>query len=452
MEGMAGARCTGAIRGDHMYSPHDSVTAPSSLETRAALKVLLVHNSYRQPGGEDQVVDSEANLLRSHGHQVLLYEATNANIHNRLAVLGQVVWNQTSFRELRALIQRTRPDVVHVHNTFPVISPAVLYAATEERVPVVHTLHNYRLLCPAAIFYRDGQVCEECAHSRNFLPAVVHACYRRSHLITAAAAVSLTAHRLARSWQRHVTAYIALTEFARQKFVENGFDSCKMHVKPNFIRLDPGIGSGNGGYALFVGRLTEEKGIVTLLRAWKQLGDGFQLEIIGEGPLSSDVMAAQLTMSNLRWHGWLPKDQVLARMQRAKMLIIPSEWYEGFPVTLLEAFATGLPALVSRIGSLAGLVEEEKTGVQFETGNAAELADKVRFLFTNPDLLWQMRRACREEYEKKYTAEANYAILTGIYGTALNTQCVSSSPFTRGQGPSIKSERTGKTKVVVSAL
>jgi glycosyltransferase involved in cell wall biosynthesis len=271
-------------------------------------------------------------------------------------------------------------------------------------------------------------------------------------LTTAAAAVTLTAHRLARSWQRHVTAYIALTEFARQKFVENGFDPGKMHVKPNFIRLDPGVGSGGGDYALFVGRLTEEKGIATLLRAWKQLDDGFQLEIIGDGPLSSDVKAAQLTMPNLRLHGWLPKDQVLARMQRANMLIIPSEWYEGFPVTLLEAFATGLPALVSRIGSLAGLVEEEKTGLQFEAGNATELSRKVRFLLANPDLLRQMRRACREEYEKKYTVEANYAILSGIYGTALNSQRELSGDSNQRQGLPFKSERTGKTKVVVSAL
>jgi glycosyltransferase involved in cell wall biosynthesis len=433
-----------------MYSTHDSMATPS-LETGAALKVLLVHNSYRQPGGEDQVVNAEADLLRSHGHEVLLYQATNADIQNPLTVLGQVVWNQTSFRELRALVQQSQPDVVHVHNTFPVISPAALYAAAEERIPVVHTLHNYRLLCPAATLYRDGHVCEDCVDSRNFLPAVLHACYRQSRLTTAAAAVTLTAHRLARSWQRHVAAYIALTEFARQKFVESGFDRCKMYVKPNFIRLDPGMGSGTGGYALFVGRLTEEKGIATLLRAWKQLGDRFRLEIIGEGPLSSDVKAAQLTMPNLRWHGWLPKDQVLARMQRANMLIMPSEWYEGFPVTLLEAFATGLPAIVSHIGSLAGLVAEEKTGVQFETGNAAELAGKIRFLFANPELLSQMRLACREEYEKKYTAEANYAILSGIYSAVLNGQYELSGPFRQPQGSPVKSERTGKTKVVVSA-
>jgi glycosyltransferase involved in cell wall biosynthesis len=429
-----------------------TTATPLQLETSPALKVLLVHNSYRQPGGEDQVVSAEAHLLRSHGHEVLLYQANNANIRNPLVVLGQVVWNHQGFRELRALIQHYQPDIVHVHNTFPVISPAALYAAAEERVPVVHTLHNYRLLCPAATFYRNGQVCEDCVRNQSLLPAVLHACYRQSRLATAAAAITLTVHRVAHSWQRHVAAYIALTDFARQKFVENGFDPGKLHVKPNFIGLDPGVGSGSGGYALFVGRLTEEKGVTTLLRAWEQLGDRFQLEIVGDGPLSPEVKAAQVTMRNVRWHGWLPKDQVIARMQRAAMLIMPSQWYESFPVTLLEAFATGLPALVSRIGSLAAVVEVGKTGLQFESGNASELASNVRFLFSNPELLQQMRRATREEYEKKYTAEANYAILSEIYRTALGRQYELSDPSRQQQGSPVKSERTDKTKAVVSAL
>lgn len=425
---------------------------PSPLETRAALKVLLVHNSYRNPGGEDQVVNAEADLLRSHGHEVLLYQATNTNIRNPLVVLGQIVWNQQSYRELRALIQRSRPDIVHVHNTFPVISPAVLYASAEEGVPVVHTLHNYRLLCPAATFYRDGHVCEDCVEKRNFLPAVLHACYRQSRLTTAAAAATLTVHGFANSWQRHVAAYIALTEFARQKFVESGFDPGKIHVKPNFIRLDPGMGSGGGGYALYAGRLTDEKGIATLLRAWKQLDDSYQLEIVGEGPLSPEVKAAQLTMPNVRWHGWLTKDEVLARMQRATMLIIPSEWYEGFPVSLLEAFATGLPAIVSRIGSLASLVKEGKTGLQFEPGNASELASNIRFLFSNPELLQQMRRASREEYENEYTAESNYAMLCDIYHTALSRQYELSDPIRQQRDTPVNSDRTDHTKVGVSAL
>ncbi|HEY4051209.1 MAG TPA: glycosyltransferase [Acidobacteriaceae bacterium] len=429
-----------------------STVKPLAVETTIAPKVLLVHNSYRQPGGEDQVVSAEAALLRSHGHEVLLYQASNANIRPGLVALGQTVWNHQSFRALRALIQREQPNIVHVHNTFPVISPAALYAAAEERVPVVHTLHNYRLLCPAATFYRNGQVCEDCVHTQSLLPAVRHACYRQSRLTTAAAVLSLSAHRAAHSWERHVAGYIALTEFARQKFVESGFDPAKLHVKPNFVGSDPGMGSGSGGYALFVGRLTEEKGIATLLRAWKELGDGFQLEIIGEGPLSSEVEAARLTMPNIRWHGWVPKEQVLARMQQAAMLIMPSEWYEGFPVTLVEAFATGLPALVSRIGSLASLVETGKTGLQFTPGNASEVACNVRLLFSQPELLKEMRRAAREEYEVKYTAGANYDMLCHVYALALGWQYQRSGPFPQHPDPPVNSERTDKTQAVVSAL
>jgi glycosyltransferase involved in cell wall biosynthesis len=435
-----------------MVSDMDSTVNPLALQMAITSKVLLVHNSYRQPGGEDQVVSAEAELLRSRGHEVLLYHADNTNIHPGLVVLGQTVWNQQSFRELRALIQREQPNIVHVHNTFPVISPSALYAAAEERVPVVHTLHNYRLLCPAATFYRDGHVCEECVHTQSLLPAVRHACYRQSRLTTAAAVITLTAHRAAHSWQRHVAGYIALTEFARQKFIESGFDPTKLHVKPNFIGADPGMGADTGGYALFVGRLTEEKGIATLLRAWKELGDGFQLEIIGEGPLSSEVEAARLTMPNVRWHGWIPKEQVLARMKQAAMLIMPSEWYEGFPVTLVEAFATGLPALVSRIGSLASLVETGKTGLQFTPGDASEVACNVRLLFSQPGLLNEMRLAAREEYEKKYTAAANYDTLCKVYASALSQKYQVPGRFPQHPDPPVNSERTDKTQAVVSAL
>ena len=388
------------------------------------------------------MVEAEADLLRSHGHEVVIYRSYNAEIRNGLVVLGQVVWNHHVFHELRALIRREQPDIVHVHNTFPVISPAALYAAAAERAPVVHTLHNYRLLCPGATFYRNGQVCEDCVKTRSLLPAVLHGCYRRSRLATAAAVATLGAHRIAHSWQRLVAAYIALTEFARTKFIESGFDPKRIHVKPNFIGVDPGVGSGNGSYALFVGRLTEEKGISTLLQAWKQLGERFELRIIGEGPLSPKVETARLTMPNVRWHGWLPKDQVLAHMQSAAMLIMPSEWYEGFPVTLAEAFATGLPAVVSRIGGLASLVEEGKTGLQFESGNASELAHNVRLLFSHPQLLQQFSRAARREYEKKYTAETNYAKLAEIYGSALAYQHELSGPFPRPHGPPVSSERT----------
>ncbi|HEV2274359.1 MAG TPA: glycosyltransferase [Acidobacteriaceae bacterium] len=434
-----------------MYRTRSSTARPLQIKPEVARKVLLVHNSYRQQGGEDQVVNAEAELLRSYGHEVRLYHANNADIRHGLSVVGQVVWNQQSYRELRALIQRERPEVVHVHNTFPIISPSALYAAAEEALPVVHTLHNYRLLCPGATFYRDGEVCEDCVRRQSLLPAVIHGCYRQSRLTTAAAVMGLTAHRVAHSWQRHVAAYIALTEFARSKFVESGFDPRKLHVKPNFIGRDPGVGSGSGGYALFVGRLTEEKGVATLINAWKELGSEFRLEIVGEGPLSPLVQAAQESMPNVRWHGWVPKSEVLSLMQGASMLIMPSEWYEGFPVTLVEAFATGLPAVVSRIGSLALLVEEGRTGLHFEAGNPSEVASTVRYLFSVPEVRESMRWAARREYEKKYTAEANYAMLSQVYSSALNQQNETSGPR-RPSGPPITSGSAKKKTVVFSAL
>ena len=407
-----------------MRKANHNIAMPAPLEV-TALKVLLVHNSYRKPGGEDHVVEAESDLLRSRGHEVQLYHAENSGFPHPLVALGQAVWNHRTYNELRALIQREKPEIIHVHNTFPIISPAALYAAAAEGVPVVHTLHSYRLLCPGATFYRNGEVCEDCVRSRSLLPSVLHACYRQSHLTTAAAAITLAAHRVGQSWRRHVAAYIALTDFARTKFIESGFDPEKLHVKPNFIATDPGTGCGSGGYALFVGRLVPEKGVATLLSAWKQLGGDFRLDIIGDGPLLSEVQAAQLTMPNIRWHGWLPTDQVLARMRRASVLVMPSEWYEGFPVTLVEALSTGLPTIVSSIGSLAPLVPHGQFGLQFRPRDAFELAASVRLLLSSPRLLQQMRQAARQEYEAKYTAEANYSTLSRIYHSALTNKGIS---------------------------
>ena len=422
----------------HRAALHNSGVLPPSPETRkpvsspspaqAPIRILQVHNSYRQRGGEDEVVGAEAELLRMHGHPVELFAATNQSIGNPLAVLGQVIWNQSSYRSLRSTIERFRPAVVHVHNTFPVISPAALYAATAEKVPVVHTLHNYRLLCPAATFYRDGHVCEDCVLTHTLLPSVLHSCYRESRATTAVAAVTLRAHRIARSWKREVAAYIALTEFARSKFIESGSAPDRIHVKPNFIGTDPGVGTGEGNYALYVGRLTEEKGIRTLLEAWRRVDAKHSLEIIGEGPLAALVQEATNRLPNLKLHGWMTKAEVLGKMQRAAMLVMPSEWYEGFPVTLVEAFATGLPAVVSRLGSLASLVRHGETGLQFSPGDAAQLADSMRSLFDNPDLLARMRSRGREEYQKKYTADANYIALSNVYRTVIERKINFAAP------------------------
>jgi glycosyltransferase involved in cell wall biosynthesis len=387
------------------------------------MKILSVHNSYQLPGGEDQVFAQEADLLRSRGHEVLLYQASNDQVNdkNRLVLLGNTIWNHETHRQLRALLRRERPAIMHVHNTFPVISPAAYYAADEEGIPVVQTLHNYRLLCPAATLFRDGHVCEECVGRNIPWPGVVHSCYRGSRLATAAAAAMLATHNYKRTWSKNVSAYIALTDFARNKFIQGGFPAEKIFVKPNYLQVDPGPGEGKGNYALFVGRLTPEKGIGTMLDAWRQIGNRLPLQIAGDGPQAQEVEKASAEMDSVTWLKWLPRAEILQRMKDASVLILPSTWYEGFPMILAEAFAVGLPVIASDLGSMSSIVEHERTGLHFEAGNAASLVDAVAWWLAHPGDAAGMRAQARLEYQEKYTAAVNYGELMKIYGLVLKT-------------------------------
>ena len=388
------------------------------------MKILSVHNSYQKPGGEDQVFAQEAELMRSHGHQVLLYQASNDQVTgvNPLVLLGNTVWNRKIHQELRGVLRRERPDIMHVHNTFPVISPAAYFAAQAEAVPVVQTLHNYRMLCPAATFFRDGHVCEECLTKNIPWPSVVHSCYRGSRTATAAAAVMLATHNYKQTWSTTVSAYIALTDFARDKFVQGGFPAEKIFVKPNYLQTDPGVGEGKGNYALFVGRLTPEKGIGTLLEAWRQIGMDLPLEIAGDGPMAADVEKASAEMQSVTWLKWLPREEILQRMKDASVLILPSTWYEGFPMIIAEAFAVGLPVIASNLGSMASIVDHQRTGLHFQPADANDLVDKVRWFLANPVDALRMRAQVRQEYETRYTAETNYAQMMEIYQRLLSSR------------------------------
>jgi len=284
----------------------------------------------------------------------------------------------------------------------------------------VQTLHNYRLWCPAAKFLRDGKVCEACL-GRNAWPGVVHACYRGSRPATAAAAAMLAVHRRMGSWQTKVDVYIALTEFTRRKFVEGGLPAERIVVKPNFVAGDLEPKTQPGGYVLFVGRLSEEKGPQLLPSAWRSMPTKIPLRIVGDGPLletlSREVRASSLAEIELA--GQRTPDEVRALMHGARFLVFPSMWYEGFPMTIAEAFAGGLPVVATRLGSMAEIVQDGVTGLHVEPGNAADLAAKVAWAWNHPEGLARMGRAARAEYEAKYQPSTNYDMLMDIYRRAM---------------------------------
>jgi glycosyltransferase involved in cell wall biosynthesis len=380
-----------------------------------ALRILFVHNYYQRAGGEDQVFAAEAALLESKGNRVMRYEEHNARINGRNAAgaAADAVWSGPSARRIGKLVRDHQTEVVHFHNTFPLISPASYYAAQNAGAAVVQTLHNFRLVCPGATLFRDGMVCEECIERRSLRPAMRHKCYRESRPATAAVALMLTVHRAARTFQRQVDYYISLSEFARRKFIAGGLPEERIVVKPNFVSPDPGMGLGTGGYALFVGRLSPEKGISLLASAWKELRK-IPLVVAGDGPLAGTEWPIGVS-----WIGSQPREKILALMSEARVLIVPSQCYENGPLAALEAFACGLPVIASNLGSMAETVTHERTGLLFHPGDSEDLAQKVRWAFEYPEAMAAMRIAARREFEEKYTADRNYKMLTAIYETAI---------------------------------
>ncbi len=400
-----------------------------------ALKIISVHNRYVQPGGEDQVFGSEARLLRESGHEVTQVEEQTVypdGIVKKLGVAMDCIWSKRWYDKFRQTLKGVRPDVVHIHNFFPLISPSIYYACRREEVPIVQTLHNYRLLCSNAEFYREGKVCEECLH-HGLLRGVQYGCYQGSKLGTAVLASMVGVHRRLRTWSNLVDCYVALTEFARQKMIEGGLPAERIRVKPNFVLPDPGSkwaepkwerttsgDTADGDYALFVGRLVQAKGVLSLLRAWENI-PAIPLKIAGDGPCREQIESALNAgkAPSVTYAGRLSRPDTMAAMKRARFLIFPSEWYEGFPVTIAEAFACGIPVICSRLGSMQEIVSDGKTGLHFEAGNAKDLAEKARWAWQHPQEMNAMGRNAREEFEKKYTAARNIEMLEAIYEFAM---------------------------------
>lgn len=392
------------------------------------MHILSIHNNYQIRGGEDESREAEENLLREMGHQVDVYAENNDRIDSISAatLACKTIWSTEAHRIVQQRLKSANYSVVHVQNFFPLISPSVYYAARAVGVPVVQTLRNYRLLCPNGLFFREGRVCEDCLGNVP-LPSMVHACYRQSRAATSVTAAMLVVHRALGTWSKQVNLFISLSEFARQKFIEAGWPGEKIVVKPNFVHPDPGVGSGSGGYALFVGRLSVEKGLDVLLKAWKTLGSAVPLKIVGDGPLAPQVVAATQRLPHITWLGRKPMSEVYQLMGEAQMLIFPSKWYETFGRVAVEAFAKGTPVIASNIGAIAELVDSGRTGLLFSPSDPADLAAKVEWAISHPQQLQQMRDRARAEFEAKYTARSNYARLREIYALACHPDTVGSS-------------------------
>jgi glycosyltransferase involved in cell wall biosynthesis len=384
------------------------------------MRILSLHNRYLIRGGEDESREAEERLLRDMGHEVSTYEEDNKALAalSPMAAFSRTLWSQPTYKAISERLRQDHHDIVHIQNFFPLISPSAHYAARATGVPVIQTLRNYRLICPNGLFFRAGKVCEDCMGLPIPYPGVAHCCYRDNLVASAGVTAMVSVHRLMQTWQRQVTLFIALTNFARSKFVQAGFPADRIVVKPNFVAPDPGVGSGAGGYALYVGRLSVEKGLDTLLQAWKHVS-GLPLKIIGEGPLAELVKTAVQESGNIEWLGRRPLTEVYHRMGEATVVIFPSNWYETFGRVAVEAFATGTPVIGAKIGAIAEIIDHGRTGLHFSPGAPLDLAAQVDWLLSHPAQIQSMRHAARAEFEQRYTASTNYQQLLEIYQRAI---------------------------------
>lgn len=379
------------------------------------MRVLMLHNHYRQPGGEEACFFAEVEMLKRRGHKVITYQLHNDDVpkFGPAELAATTIWNRKAYRDVKRIIAATAPAVMHCHNTFPLISPAVYYAARRSGVPVVQTLHNFRLLCVAGSLFRDGVPCEDCLGRTVPWPGVAHKCYRGSRPYSLGVATMQSIHRGLDTWRRQVNLFFAPSQFVRRKFIENGLPTERIRIKPHFLVNDPGIGTGRGGYAVCVGRLSPEKGLQTLLAAWDSGKIAVPLKIVGDGRQMNQRDARPDT--RVEFVGRQPPQEVFRLIQEAQFLAAPSECYETFGRTIIEAYACGTPVVAANIGGFSELVEDGRTGFKFAPGNANDLREKIRLLLQDPDRMQAMRHEARLEFVAKYTEGRNYDELIAAY-------------------------------------
>ncbi len=382
-------------------------------------RILIVHNYYQIPGGEDTVVANEQRMLEKHGHETFLYSRNNSELNTlskiqKMCLPFSTIFNIKTYREVKRIIKEKRIDIVHVHNTLNLISPSVYYAALRCKVPVVQTVHNFRLLCPSAVFYRDGHVCEDCV-KYGLWCAVKHKCYRNSRIQTLACVVNTKIHRITGIYGK--INYICLTEFNKEKLLQlKQVKQNRVFIKPNFVHsinksLD---GEEKKDRFIYVGRLDKLKGIKILFQAWKLLGNNApELIVCGNGDME-EWCREYMTKNNLisvKLKGFVSNVEVKQFIADSKALILPTQWYEGFPVSIVEAFSVGTPVICSDFGNAGTLVTQGITGCKFQYDSPDKLVHAIKKIKSYKNIY----QTTHDEYKNKYTESKNYEMLISIY-------------------------------------
>ena len=378
------------------------------------MRILQIHNEYTLIGGEDTVLDLEKKLLQENNHEVFNYSVSNhsiKNIFDKIKIFINVHYSNKQKKIISKLLKKIKPDIVHVHNFFPLITPSVFDACKENNIPVVFTLHNYRLICPSGMLMYNDKIYEKSIYKGPY-STILDKVYKNSYFGTFALARMISYHKNKKTWENKVDQFIALTKFAKSKYIESGFNDKKFSIKPNFfISHSELINNKNRDGALYVGRLSKEKGIDILLKAWEKVP--VKLKIVGNGPLSS--MVAQSKNPNIEYLGFLELKEIYSLMQKSSFLVFPSIWYEGFPMVIIEALANGLPIIASNLGSMSEVIKNNVNGLHFDPGDVNDLIDKIKLLDSDKVKCATLSKNAYIDYKTNYTSEKNYKILIDIY-------------------------------------
>lgn len=376
------------------------------------MKIAQVHNFYQQSGGEDTVVFNEKNLLEENGHQVIPFYKSNSSIpelpiHKKVGLIKSTSYSTKSYTEFKDFLIKNKPDICHVHNTLPLITPSIYKACNDLNIPVIQTLHNYRLICVNGLFLRNGTVCEDCL-CKSPKAGVKNKCYRNSHIQSYAVAKMLVKSRKSNVWSEKIDRYLCLTPFARSKFIKHGLPESKLFIKPNFTKeLAPT--SKKDGSLLFVGRLETEKGIELIIELAKQTDN--KIKVIGSGKFSAQIQA----LENIEYLGQLTNEETIKQIQKAKLLLFPSVWYEGMPMTILEAFSAKTAVLASDLGAMASLIEHNKTGYLFNPNSVSDFSAQIEKALSSDEKREIIAQNGHKEFENKFNKSSNYNLLISNY-------------------------------------